>query len=223
MKELLELTDAAEEVLAGLWPEHDASEARLCKVSELAAASTEVMQELIQAGLVVSANGDVALTTTGQAAAANVIRRERLAERLLADVLRVSDEVATEVACKFEHLLRQGIDDEICTLLGHPQACPHGSPIPPGPCCAQGTEAAGKVISALSDLNPGEGGVIAYLHSQRRGIMRRLLAMGAIPGARITLRQRFPSLVFEIGGTEIAVDQETARRYLRPPRAPAGA
>ncbi len=222
MKELPELSDAAEEVLAGLWPEHDASEARLCKVSELSAASDEVMRELIEAGLVVAENGNATLTLTGQTAAANVIRRERLAERLLADVLLVSDEVATEAACKFEHLLRQGIDDEICTLLGHPQSCPHGSPIPPGPCCAQGAETAGKVISTLADLNAGEGGVIAYLHSQRREIMRRLLAMGAIPGARITLRQRYPSLVFDLGGTEIAVDEETARDiYIRLVHSPA--
>jgi Mn-dependent DtxR family transcriptional regulator len=38
-------------------------------------------------------------------------------------------------ACKFEHILSPGATDKICAFLGHPRTCPHGAPIPPGPCC----------------------------------------------------------------------------------------
>ena len=204
----LRLTDAAEEILAGLWPEQEAPDAT-CKPT--GDAPQEAVRELQAAGLVVAEDGTMTLTEAGSAAAASVVRRERLAERLLADVLYVTGPLAVETACQFEHLLRRGIDDAICTLLGHPRVCPHGSPIPPGPCCKAHTDSATKVVSALADLAPGEGGVIAYLHSQRREIMQRLLTLGAVPGARIVLRQRFPSLVFELGGTEVAVDEATAR------------
>ena len=40
-----------------------------------------------------------------------------------------------ESACKFEHILSPDVTERICTLLGHPTACPHGSPIPKGDCC----------------------------------------------------------------------------------------
>jgi len=213
------LDDTAEELLASLWPEHDAVEAS-CPVA--ARGDREAaLRDLEATRLVEVHDGVAALTETGRAAAASVVRRERLAERLLADVLNVGGALATETACKFEHLLRRGIDDEICTLLGHPRACPHGSPIPPGPCCREHAPAAGRVVSALADLEPGQAGVIAYLHSRRRGIMQRLLAMGAVPGATVVLRQKLPSLVFEIGSAQIAVDEETARDvYVRPVNQP---
>jgi DtxR family Mn-dependent transcriptional regulator len=209
MMDDLELTDAAEEILASLWPE---PEARGSACAFDPHGSERAALEELQAQGLVEANGDaLSLTAPGLTAAAGTVRRERLAERLLADVLNVSDALATETACKFEHLLRRGIDDEICTLLGHPRVCPHGSAIPPGPCCETGAEAADRVVSSLANLSPGQSGVIAYLQSGRREIMQRLLAMGAIPGAPVTLRQRFPSLVFALGHTEIAIDEETAR------------
>jgi DtxR family transcriptional regulator, Mn-dependent transcriptional regulator len=219
MSEEHALSDAAEELLAGLWPEQEADRAA-CPLPDLEAWSG-ALGELEAAALVKTEAGAVTLTERGHAAAAAVVRRERLAERLLADVLNVSGELAAETACKFEHLLRKGIDDQICTLLGHPRACPHGSPIPPGPCCDHHGAAPGPVISALADLEAGQSGVVAYLHSTRKEIMQRLLAMGAVPGATVVLRQKYPSIVFEIGSSQLAVDEETARDvYVRPlPRA----
>jgi Mn-dependent DtxR family transcriptional regulator len=40
-------------------------------------------------------------------------------------------------ACKFEHILSPEATDKICAFLGHPRTCPHGAPIPPGPCCGR--------------------------------------------------------------------------------------
>lgn len=217
MTDRVELSEAAEEVLADLWPDREAAPAE-CHLGEWSDdAHAQVVRELSNRGLVALDNGAASLTAAGQEAAASVVRRERLAERLLVDVLNVSPTLATETACRFEHLLRRGIDDEICTLLGHPRACPHGRPIPPGPCCHQGASAAGRVISALADLSPGDEGVIAYLHSQRKELVQRLLAMGAIPGARVVLQQKFPSVVFTLGSAQLAIDEETARDiYVRP-------
>jgi putative ABC transport system ATP-binding protein len=93
---------------------------------------------LSRIGLVEMVDGEERFTAAGEERARNVIRRHRLAERLFMDVLSIRDEVEIESsACKFEHILSPDVTDRICTLLGHPVACPHGSPIPPGDCCAE--------------------------------------------------------------------------------------
>jgi DtxR family Mn-dependent transcriptional regulator len=48
-----------------------------------------------------------------------------------------SESEIEQQACKFEHILSPEATDKICTFLGHPRTCPHGAPIPPGPCCAE--------------------------------------------------------------------------------------
>ena len=78
----------------------------------------------------------VSLTPRGRNKAGSIIRRHRLAERLFTDSLAMDSESEIEQqACKFEHILSPGATDKICTFLGHPRTCPHGAPIPPGPCC----------------------------------------------------------------------------------------
>ncbi|MEP6716596.1 MAG: iron dependent repressor, metal binding and dimerization domain protein [Terriglobia bacterium] len=90
---------------------------------------------MAQIGLVTEAGE---FTPAGEARARDVIRRHRLAERLFMDVLSIRDEAEIESsACKFEHILSPEVTDRMCTLLGHPEACPHGSPIPKGPCCIE--------------------------------------------------------------------------------------
>ena len=80
----------------------------------------------------------VEMTERGRQRAADVIRRHRLAERLFTDSLAMDSETEIEQqACKFEHVLSPGATDKICAFLGHPRTCPHGSPIPPGACCAE--------------------------------------------------------------------------------------
>jgi len=78
----------------------------------------------------------VALTPRGRTRAGSIIRRHRLAERLFTDSLAMdSESEIEEQACKFEHILSPEATDKICSFLGHPRTCPHGAPIPPGPCC----------------------------------------------------------------------------------------
>ena len=87
-----------------------------------------------------------------------------------------------EAACGFEHHLHRGVDANVCTLLGHPKVCPHGRPIPPGPCCGGGAEQAEQAIAPLARLNPGEGGQVAYLHTANPARAQALLSMGVTPG-----------------------------------------
>ena len=83
----------------------------------------------------------VELTERGRQRAADIIRRHRLAERLFTDSLALDSESEIEQqACKFEHILSHEATEKICTFLGHPRTCPHGSPIPPGACCKAGAQ-----------------------------------------------------------------------------------
>jgi DtxR family Mn-dependent transcriptional regulator len=150
------------------------------------------------------------LTSRGRPEAVNVVRRHRLAERLLADVLGTGDTLTHEKACKFEHLLDRGLDESICNLLGHPKICPHGKPIPPGKCCIEKQTQAQKVVSPLSQLAQGQKGKVAYIYAPETGKLQKLMAMGILPGAPIGLIQAFPSFVFQAGQTQFAVDKEIA-------------
>src|SRR6202142_2198972 len=92
----------------------------------------------------------VELTTRGRQRAADIIRRHRLAERLFTDSLAMDSETEIEQqACKFEHILSGEGTEKICAFLGHPKTCPHGSPIPPGPCCGKQTDVT-RTSAALS-------------------------------------------------------------------------
>ena len=78
----------------------------------------------------------VELTDRGRRRASDIIRRHRLAERLFTDSLAMDNEAEIEQqACRFEHILSPQATDKICSFLGHPRTCPHGAPIPLGPCC----------------------------------------------------------------------------------------
>ena len=181
--------------------------------------SSESVDELVGEGLVERDHASqdptkdghrVTLTTEGLPEAAQAVRRHRLAERLLTDVLSTPEALMDEHACRFEHVLVDGVDESICTLLGHPRFCPHGKPIPMGACCERMQESAERLIAPVCDLQPGEGGQIAYLRMDRPKHLQKLMAMGILPGVSIRLLRRSPSYVFEAGFSQFAVDRDIA-------------
>ena len=96
----------------------------------------------------------VELTVRGRQRAADIIRRHRLAERLFTDSLSLDSESEIEQqACKFEHILSQEATEKICAFLGHPRTCPHGAPIPPGPCCGRRTSTESDVPTSSSAVS----------------------------------------------------------------------
>ena len=68
---------------------------------------------------------NIAFTEKGKLEAEGIIRRHRLAECLMNNVLGMKPAETEEAACEFEHILSAEIVDSICTLLGHPPQCPH--------------------------------------------------------------------------------------------------
>jgi putative ABC transport system ATP-binding protein len=95
-----------------------------------------VTSRLKDLGLLELHDGAVSLTTRGESRARDIVRRRRLAERLMTDTFSFGDSEADSHACKFEHIISAELDQRICAFLGHPKTCPHGNPIPPGRCCS---------------------------------------------------------------------------------------
>lgn len=204
----MELSEQAEELLETLWVSEEEQKKNL--VLDESTDKTALKQLMLNE-LVITTDSNIKLTAKGRPEASNVVRRHRLAERLLADVLGTKEDSLThDKACRFEHLLDRGLDDNICTLLGHPRVCPHGKPIPPGRCCQQQEALPHKLVSSLSGLVPGQKGKVAYIYAPESGNLQKLIAMGIYPGAPMTLIQNFPSYVFQAGQTQFAVDREIA-------------
>ncbi|MFH1650672.1 MAG: metal-dependent transcriptional regulator [Chloroflexota bacterium] len=212
----MELDEKAEELLENIWIGTREHNRENMPRAEIPTEIAEPLEKLTATGYLAVTDGKVGLTPRGEPAARNVIRRHRLAERLLADVLDTGGPTMHEKACKFEHLLDRGLDENICTLLGHPKICPHGKPIPPGRCCRQQRAPLSNLVSPLSRLNPGQQGRVAYVHAPQIEQLQKLMAMGVLPGARIALAQSFPSYVFRVGEAQFAVDNEIAEAiYVR--------
>src|SRR2546423_203470 len=103
-------------------------------------------------GLVEHGNDVVDFTDRGRQRATDVIRRHRLAERLFTQTFKVNNEEEVEKqACKFEHILSPEATDRICTFLGHPETCPHGSKIPRGDCCIQRLRIEAAEVAVTAD------------------------------------------------------------------------
>ncbi len=209
-----ELSDKAEELLEHLW-------IRTIEQKQLAnwalVGDDDELRIMSDMGLLQVANDAVTLTESGLRKAKDCVRRHRLAERLLSDVLDGTDEQIHAAGCKLEHGLHRGLEEKVCTMLGHPKTCPHGKPIPPGECCARLEREPGRLITPLAEMESGERGVIAYLHSEEISDLRKLMAIGALPGATVELKQRFPSYLIQIGNSQFGIDEEMARQvYVRP-------
>ncbi len=150
------------------------------------------------------------LTEAGIEAGKSVVRRHRLAERLLQDVLAVGPSHIEEDACRFEHVLQDEVDEKVCILLGHPTHCPHGKPIPQGQCCQKAQADLIKEVRPLCDASPESEGTVAYLATKDNRKVQKLVAMGILPGADITVIRQFPSYVFQVGYSQFAVDRPLA-------------
>lgn len=179
--------------------------------------SREIYGKLLKNHLVREEGERLALSPEGEKLAKDITRRHRLAERLLTDVLALHSKAVDPNACQLEHILSQEVAESICTLLGHPSECPHGSAIPPGACCEKTAETVEPIIVPMDKLEPGTRAKIAYLALQHHPDLHRLLSLGLIPGTLFNLHQTFPTFVVEVGETTIALEKEIAEKIFTRP------
>ena len=168
---------------------------------------SNIIDELISEDMVELAEEEnkISLTEKGQDYTRQLIRAHRLAERLLYDVLGGDFESG---ACEFEHTVTPELVDGICTLLGHPKACPHGMPIPKGRCCRNSFRTAQSSVMPLVELEVGQSVRVAYINCKSDQQLHKIDGLRIRPGAVVTLHQRYPTYVVECEGSNIAMDEE---------------
>jgi len=208
----MKLSEKAEEVLEALWVAVDEEGRAFLDPDAMAfPADDPAYKELTGLALIEIRKGMVYFRPEGREEGKITIRRHRLAERLLMDVLNIRGDEGEFKACQFEHLLNEGADVKVCTMLNHPSTCPHGKPIPPGACCDEARAQGDLGIVPLTEFKSGQVGEIAYILTEDSKKMQKLMAMGVLPGNKITLVQSFPSYIFRVGYSEFAIDTNLAR------------
>jgi DtxR family Mn-dependent transcriptional regulator len=96
-----------------------------------AAAVSETVGRLVEGGWVeLQRDRRLKLTTKGRGLATSIVRRHRLAERLLVDVIGLEWEKVHAEAARWEHAISADVEEKLVILLGDPATCPHGNPIP---------------------------------------------------------------------------------------------
>ena len=169
--------------------------------------------------VVVTGDRHLELTEAGHAKAVRVMRKHRLAERLLTDVVGLEWPYVHEEACRWEHVMSDRVEQRLMELLDRPQHSPYGNPIP-------GLEELGDERATELFLD-GVVSVTALSDGEVQGVVRRLgepiqtdvelLAQlegaGVVPGARVTVSPGQGEVVVGAEGaeTELELPEEIAR------------
>jgi DtxR family transcriptional regulator, Mn-dependent transcriptional regulator len=207
----MRLSEKAEEILETMWIASEEEGQGFAEIEKIGIpADDPAFKELIACAYIEMKDERVYFRPEGKREGENMIRRHRLAERLIIDVLNIRDEQGHSKACQFEHLLNEGVDAKVCSMLNHPTTCPHGKQIPPGQCCHDAKRQGDRGVVPLTELKAGEEGEIAYIQTKNSQKMQKLVAMGILPGNRLRLLQSFPSYIFRVGYSEFAVDANLA-------------
>lgn len=172
-------------------------------------AVTNTLASLEKQGLVRRASyRGVELTAKGQAVALKVLRRHRLAERLLTEVLEIKWSEVHESACRLEHAMSDDVVEALEKLLKNPKTCPHGNPIP---------TSTGKVTEAklepLDKLKPTQKGILEKVVGEKADLLRYLVSLGLVPGVPVRVEEKAPfdgPIIVNVRGSRYALGQQVA-------------
>ncbi len=174
-------------------------------------AVSEMMRKLEAEGLITN-DGRIELTDTGMELAQQVVRRHRLAERFLTDVLELSWAEAHHEAGKWEHVMSDNVEQAMNRLLGEPTTCPHGNPIP-------GSDYVAPEVTPLSDHPVGEPFTVRRIPEELEftpGLLEFLEESSLRPGCSGVVTASSPdgTLTIEIDGRHVGVGAFASERIL---------
>lgn len=166
---------------------------------------TATVKRMIRDGWVVmDRSKEIHLTPAGRKAARSVLRRHMLAELLLARMLDVPWSQVHQEADALEHTLSPDTVERLAAKLEHPEACPHGNPLP-------GYEDRLAGLLPLTEAQPGQHLVIRRVHEsaeEQPELMAYLEQNGLLPGAEITILQIMPfneTITLECAGETVVL------------------
>ncbi len=149
------------------------------------------------------------LTETGRAYATAVLRRHRLAELLLVDVLKVPWSQVHEEACRLEHAISDNLEQHLVKLLGDPGMCPHGNPIP-----GSANIVDHGPLTALADVAPGTRCVVRRIDEHLQTQLDHMLELEQgrlLPGQGVTVSPGDDDLVvLDVDGVTVSLTRVVA-------------
>tara|TARA_Y100000746_G_scaffold136814_1_gene117181 strand:+ start:4571 stop:5239 length:669 start_codon:yes stop_codon:yes gene_type:complete len=176
-------------------------------------AVSEMIKKMGEANLVYFHGTQIHLTDDGKSLANQVVRRHRLAERFLTDILGLSWADAHHEAGRWEHVISPSVENAFIRVLDDPTTCPHGNPIP-------GTDyQTPEGTSVLSDLDAGNNFVVERIPEElefQPGLLEFLEESNLIPGENGTVTAVSPdgTTTVEVKGTMIGVGAFASQRIL---------
>ncbi|MGH9089539.1 MAG: metal-dependent transcriptional regulator [Acidimicrobiales bacterium] len=187
-------------------------QARLAeRLGRSAPSVSEMLDRLADEGYVRRQGRVVELTDKGSALAEKVVRRHRLAERLLVDVIGLEWHKVHHEAGRWEHVISDDVEARLVDLLGDPVTCPHGNPIP-------GSHQRSPLVAQvpLADVEPGTKVRLERISEDVEVDMDSLLYLdehGFVPGATAVVAARVPdgTLVLAVGEGTVAFGPALAR------------
>ena len=175
-------------------------------------AVSEMIKRMEREGLVSIDAGTIALTEDGEALATQVVRRHRLAERFLTDILELSWADAHQEAGKWEHIISEPVEEAIVRVLGNPTTCPHGNPIP-------GADYLAPASVPLSEVTVGGGFTVSRIPEELEftpGLLEFLEDADVVPGKTGTITAASPdgTTTVEVNGRHIGIGAFASQRIL---------
>ena len=165
--------------------------------------------------LTVEGDRHLELTEEGQQLAMRVMRKHRLAERLLTDVIGLDWELVHAEACRWEHVISENVERRLIELLDHPTESPYGNPIPGLDELGQ----SGDTVDFMEGHEPltevtGQArvrvGRISEELQKDEEIMTALRRAGAMPGTTVSVNPTEAGVLLGSGGESAEVDLESA-------------
>jgi len=177
------------------------------KLSVVPGSITNTIEHLEKHGLVEhEPYRGVKLTVIGERLALDVLRRHRLAERLLTDVLNAEWSDVHENACRLEHALTKEVITLLEKRLGNPKFCPHGNPIP-----TEDGEVEEEKCYPLTEVSLNVVSVVVNITDEKRKKLQKLANKGIKPNVPMHVVQKKPSsMVLCVAGKECTLSYEDA-------------
>ncbi|MBS7646513.1 MAG: metal-dependent transcriptional regulator [Candidatus Bathyarchaeia archaeon] len=148
----------------------------------------------------------VRLTVEGEKLALSIIRRHRLAERLLTDILEADWSYVHETACMLEHVLTEDVLNLLEKRLGYPKFCPHGNPIP-----AENGEINDVECYPLTSMAVDKTCIVVKLVDERKETLLSLSSKGIKPNVPVHIvKFEDDNLVLCVAGKEHVVNRREA-------------
>ena len=175
-------------------------------------AVSEMIRKLADEGLVATDGGKITLTDAGQRLAERVVRRHRLAERFITDILGLSWAVAHQEAGRWEHVMSTEVEEAMDAVLGSPTTCPHGNPIP-------GSRYAEPDTTPLATVGVGSTFVVDRIPEELEftpGLLDFLEDAMVTPGTAGTVTAMSPdgTTTVEIDGRTVGIGAFASERIL---------